>query len=55
MRELIEHGLMQHFESSAEVREQIAVLEREVVQGQKTSFCAAQKLLDIYMKTRGAS
>ena len=52
MRELIEHGLRQHFDTDPQVRERMAVLEREVVEGQTTSFRAAQMLLDAYLKTK---
>ena len=52
MRELIEQGLRQHFESNSQVREQMAVLEREVVEGQTTSFRAAKLLLDAYLKSK---
>jgi LAO/AO transport system kinase len=52
MRELIEQGLRQHFEADAQVRDLIMLLEREVVDGRTTSFCAAQKLLNVYLKSK---
>jgi LAO/AO transport system kinase len=52
MRELIEQGLRQHFDSNPQVREQMAALEREVVEGRTTSFRAAQMLLDAYLKSK---
>lgn len=52
MRELIEQGLRQHFEASSQVQEWRSELEREVVEGQRTSFRAAQMLLDAYLKSK---
>jgi LAO/AO transport system kinase len=52
MRELIEHGLRQHFEVNTQVRERMAALERDVVEGRTTSFRAAETLLDVYLKSR---
>jgi LAO/AO transport system kinase len=52
MRELIQHGLRQHFEADSRVQQRMAVLEREVVEGQTTSFHAAQMLLDVYLKSK---
>lgn len=52
MRELIEQGLRQHFEANSHVRQQMAMLEREVVDGRTTSLRAAQMLLDAYLKSK---
>jgi LAO/AO transport system kinase len=52
MRALIEQGLRQHFETNSEVRERMTALEREVVEGQTSSFRAAQMLLDVYLKSK---
>ncbi len=52
MRELIQHGLRQHFEADSQVREQMTALEREVVGGHTTSLRAAQMLLDVYLKNK---
>lgn len=52
MRDLIEQGLRQHFEANPQVRERMAMLEREVVEGQTTSFRAAHMLLDAYLKSK---
>jgi LAO/AO transport system kinase len=52
MRDLIERGLRQHFEADSQVREWMTALEREVVEGQTTSFRAAQMLLDMYLKSK---
>jgi LAO/AO transport system kinase len=52
MRELIEYGLRQHFDANSQVRERMAALEREVVEGQTTAFRAAQTLLDAYLKSK---
>ena len=52
MRELIDHELRRHFDTNAQVRERMAALEREVVEGQTTSFRAAQTLLDAYLKSK---
>ncbi|HTW78221.1 MAG TPA: methylmalonyl Co-A mutase-associated GTPase MeaB [Terracidiphilus sp.] len=52
MRLLIEQGLRKHFESNPQVRERIAELERDVVEGRTTSFRAAQTLLSVYLKSK---
>jgi LAO/AO transport system kinase len=52
LHELIEHGLRQNFEANSQVRARVSALEREVIEGQTTSFRAAQMLLDAYLKSK---
>jgi LAO/AO transport system kinase len=48
MREIIEQGLRQRFESHAAIRERIDALELDVLEGRTTSFRAARTLLELY-------
>ena len=48
MREIIEQGLRQRFESHPEIRERMEALELDVLEGRATSFRAARTLLEIY-------
>jgi LAO/AO transport system kinase len=48
MQEIVQHGLMQQFESHPAVRAHKEALEREVLDGRITSFRAARTLLEIY-------
>jgi LAO/AO transport system kinase len=48
MREIIQHGLLQHFEANRAVQQQKAALEEDVLEGRTTSFRAARRLLEIY-------
>ncbi len=53
LREMIESGLRQRFESHPGVRERMAALEGDVLEGRVTSFAAARELLEIYSGTTG--
>ncbi len=53
MQEIIEHGLRRRFESFPAIRERIAVLEQDVLEGRTTSFRAARTLLETYAGLRG--
>jgi GTPase len=46
MHEIIEHGLMQRFESDPAIRARMEALEQDVVHGRTTSFRAARMLLE---------
>ncbi|MGD0680516.1 MAG: methylmalonyl Co-A mutase-associated GTPase MeaB [Terracidiphilus sp.] len=48
MREIIEQGLRQRFESHPAIRRRIEALEKDVLDGRTTSFRAARTLLEIY-------
>jgi len=48
MHEIIEQGLRQSFESNAEIRGRLEVLEQDVRDGRTTSFRAARELLEMY-------
>lgn len=50
MYEVIEHSLRQQFRSHEAVREQLPVMEQEVLEGRISSFRAARRLLDLYRK-----
>jgi len=52
MHELIQHGLRQRFESRAEIRERIELLEHEVLEGRTTSLRAARELLEMCHASR---
>jgi putative protein kinase ArgK-like GTPase of G3E family len=53
LRESLEHGLAELFRSHPAVVEQLAVYEREVLEGRATPFRAARALLDVYAGGRG--
>jgi len=48
MREIIEQGLRQRFESHPAIRRRLEALEQDVLEGRTTSFRAARTLLEIY-------
>jgi LAO/AO transport system kinase len=48
MREIIEQGLRQRFESHPAIRRRMEALEQDVLEGRTTSFRAARTLLEIY-------
>ena len=48
MREIIEQGLRQRFESHPSIRRRMEALEKDVLEGRTTSFRAARTLLEIY-------
>jgi LAO/AO transport system kinase len=48
MREALEQGLAQLFRSHPLIRHQVAVHEREVLEGRTTPFSAARSLLELY-------
>jgi LAO/AO transport system kinase len=48
MREIIEQGLRQRFESHPAIRRRMEALEKDVLEGRTTSFRAARTLLEIY-------
>ena len=50
MREMIQRGLQQQFESHPAVRSRVTALEQDVLDGRITSFRAARALLDIYSR-----
>ena len=54
MREIIEQGLKQRFESHPAIRRRIEALERDVEEGRTTSFRAARTLLEIYSDPKPA-
>ncbi len=54
MREIIEQGLRQRFESHAAIRERMEALERDVLEGRTTSFRAARTLLELYSDLKPA-
>jgi len=55
MHEIIQQGLKQRFESHAEIRKRMEMLEQEVLDGRTTSFRAARELLKMHsdMKPEG--
>jgi LAO/AO transport system kinase len=55
MREIIEQGLKQQFESHPAIRKRMEALERDVLEGRTTSFRAARTLLDIYSDPKPVS
>jgi predicted nucleic acid-binding OB-fold protein len=54
MREIIEQGLRQRFESHPEIRKRMEALEQDVLEGRATSFRAARTLLEIYSDLKPA-
>jgi len=54
MREIIEQGLKQRFESHPAIRRRMEALERDVEEGRTTSFRAARTLLEIYSDPKPA-
>lgn len=54
MREIIEQGLKQRFESHPAIRRRMEALERDVEEGRTTSFRAARTLLEIYSDAKPA-
>ena len=54
MREIIEQGLRQRFESHPAIRRRMEALEQEVLEGRTTSFRAARTLLEIYSDPKPA-
>src|ERR1035441_114722 len=48
MREIIEQGLRQRFESHPAIRRRMEALEQDVLEGRTTSFRAARTLLEVY-------
>jgi LAO/AO transport system kinase len=54
MREIIEQGLRQRFESHPAIRKRMEALEQEVLEGRTTSFRAARTLLEIYSDSEPA-
>ncbi len=54
MREIIEQGLRQRFESHPAIRKRMEALEQEVLEGHTTSFRAARTLLEIYSDSEPA-
>jgi LAO/AO transport system kinase len=52
MRDLIGHGLRQHFEADSQVQERMAALERAVIDGRTSSVRAAQMLLNAYLNSK---
>src|SRR5208337_1498060 len=52
MREIIEQGLKQRFESHAAIRERMEALELDVLEGRTTSFRAARTLLELYSDSK---
>jgi LAO/AO transport system kinase len=55
MREIIEQGLRQRFETHPAIRKRMEALERDVMEGRTTSFHAARALLEMYSGTEAAS
>jgi LAO/AO transport system kinase len=55
MREIIEQGLRQRFESHPEIRKRMEALEQDVLEGRATSFRAARTLLEIYSGLKPAN
>jgi LAO/AO transport system kinase len=51
LRDALEHGLGQLFRAHPLIRQQVAVFEREVLEGRTTPFCAARSLLELYAGT----
>ena len=54
MHEIIEQGLRQQFEAHPAIQRRMGELEREVLEGQTTSFRAARTLLEIYSDPKAA-
>jgi LAO/AO transport system kinase len=48
MHEIIQQGLLQHFESHPAIRRRMEALEQEVLEGRTTSFRTARTLLEMY-------
>jgi LAO/AO transport system kinase len=55
MREIIEQGLRQRFESHPEIRKRMEALEQDVLEGRATSFRAARTLLELYSGLKPAN
>jgi len=54
MREIIEQGLRQRFETHPAIRKRMEALERDVLEGRTTSFHAARTLLEMYSDQKPA-
>ena len=48
MHEIIQEGLRLRFESNPSIRQRMATLEQDVLEGRTTSFRAARTLLEMY-------
>jgi LAO/AO transport system kinase len=55
MYETINEQLRLNFYHNPRIREQLQLAEQSVLQGQKTSFVAAQDLLDLYYRNNGTT
>jgi LAO/AO transport system kinase len=55
MYETINEQLRLKFYHNPRIREQLLLAEQSVLQGQKTSFVAAQDLLDLYYRNNGTT